>query len=94
MNVIDQMYDQNSVGHPLGLDACHPAIIRRWAAKKLRINEPLQILLCRILIFRTPGLPEGVLCNHPCPSVVRWFVGPSVFKYLRDRSKDFFNFLQ
>ena len=21
--------------------------------------------------FWTPGLPVGVLCNHPCPSVVR-----------------------
>ena len=40
-----------------------------------------------------PGLPEGVLCNHPYPSVVRLSVGPSVFKYLRDSSKDFSNFL-
>ena len=33
--------------------------------------------------------PRGVLCNHPCP----WSVRPFVFKYLRDRSKDFSNFL-
>ena len=28
--------------------------------------------------FWTPGLPVGVLCNHPCPSVVRQSVSPSV----------------
>ena len=41
------------------------------------------------LSFWTPGLPEGVLSNHPCLSVcvsVRPCVRPSVFKYLRDRS--------
>ena len=29
-------------------------------------------------IFWTPGLPDGVLSNHPCPSVVRPSVGPSL----------------
>ena len=45
-------------------------------------------------LFWTPGLLEGVLSNRPCPSVCwsmvfRW----SVFKYLRDRSLVFSNFL-
>ena len=38
--------------------------------------------------FWTPGLPEGVhVITHVRPSV-----GPSVFKYLRDRSLVFSNF--
>ena len=42
-----------------------------------------------LIAFWTPGLPEGVLCNHPCPSVGGPLVRPwSVFKYLRDRSND------
>ena len=50
--------------------------------------------------YWTPGLPEGVLSNRPCPSVclcVRPSVCPSVrvsvFEYLRDRSLVFSNFL-
>ena len=48
-------------------------------------------------MFWTPGLPEGVLSNRPCPLVrplVRpWSVrGPSVFRYLRDCSLVFSNF--
>ena len=39
------------------------------------------------------GLPEGVLSNRPCPSVTTdQSVCPSVFKYLRDYSKDFLFF--
>ena len=35
------------------------------------------------LLILDPGLSDGVLCNHPCLSVIRpW----SVFKYLRDRA--------
>ena len=34
--------------------------------------------LCKFTVIWTPGLSEGVLCNHPCPSV-RWSVcGPSL----------------
>ena len=33
--------------------------------------------------YWTPGSPEGVLSNRPCPSMVRSW---SVFKYLGDRS--------
>ena len=43
-------------------------------------------------IYWTPGLPKGVLCNHPCLWSVRPSVRLSVFKYLRDRSKDFSDF--
>ena len=47
--------------------------------------------------FWTPGLPEGVLSNPPCPLVrpsVRWSVRPwSILKYLRDRSLVFSNYL-
>ena len=43
-------------------------------------------------IFWTPGLPEGVLSNRPCPSV-RPSVCVSVLKYLRDRSLVFSHFL-
>ena len=43
----------------------------------------------RKFYFWTPGLPEGVLSNRPCPSVVR----PFVFKYLRDCSLVFSSFL-
>ena len=32
----------------------------------------------------TPGLSEGVLCDHPCPWFVRASVSWSVFIYLRD----------
>ena len=46
-----------------------------------------------MLICLTPGLPEGVLSNRPCPSVVRPLVRPSVYKYLGDRSLFFSNFL-
>ena len=46
------------------------------------VHPPLQSIL-------NPGFTGGVLSNHPC-LLVR---GPSVFKYLRDRSKDFSNFL-
>ena len=42
--------------------------------------------------FWTLDLPKRVISNRPCPSVDP-FVRPSVFKYLRDRSKDFSNFL-
>ena len=38
--------------------------------------------------FGTPGLPDGVHGNRPCPSV-----RPSVFKYLGDSSLFFSNFL-
>ena len=53
--------------------------------------EYLNFLFSQILshVSWTLGLPKGVLSNRPCP----WSVGPSVFKYLRDRSKDFYNFL-
>ena len=45
-------------------------------------------------MYLTPGSPEGVLSNHPCPSVVRLSVRWSVFKYLRDYSETIFsNFL-
>ena len=47
------------------------------------------LLRSEVIAFWTSGLPEGVICNHPCPSVSPW----SVFKYLRDSSKDFSNFL-
>ena len=43
--------------------------------------------------FWTPGLPEGVLSNRSCPSLRGPLVRPSVFKYLRDRSLVFSNFL-
>ena len=36
-------------------------------------------------LILTPGLPEVVLSNRPCPCV-RPCVRVSVFKYLRDRS--------
>ena len=38
--------------------------------------------------FWTPGLPDGVHSNRPCPSVSP-LVRPSVFKYLGDRSFNF-----
>ena len=34
------------------------------------------------MVFWTPGLPEGVLSNCPCPWSVRWSVSPSVRLFL------------
>ena len=53
------------------------------------------VLCCtEVGYFRTLGLPEGVLSNRPCPLVRPLVRGPwSVFKYLRDRSLVFSNFL-
>ena len=53
-------------------------------------NDGKHLRLHMEVTFLDLGLSEGVLCNH----LYQWSVrGPSVFKYLRDRSKDFSNFL-
>ena len=52
------------------------------------VGKILNIGVVIFLPFWTPGLPEGVLSNRPCPSIGP-SVRPSVFKYLRDGSLDF-----
>ena len=53
----------------------------------------LQKLMFLSFPFWTPGLPEGVLSNRPCPLVRLLVRGPSVFRYLRYHSMVPFNFL-
>ena len=53
---------------------------------KMEINSFRNTFRKEILqALRTPGLPDGVDSNRPCPSVSP-SVCPSVFKYLEDRS--------
>ena len=53
-----------------------------------KILHKLILLEPNLSYFRTPGVPDGVHSNRPCP-VVRM----SVFKYLGDRSLVFSSFL-
>ena len=54
------------------------------------------VLFCLCNPFSTildPGFTGGGPSNRPCPSVGSLVRGSSVFKYLRDRSLVFSNFL-
>ena len=57
-------------------------LFKKWGSLlKGRVLRPSY----ELRVFWTPGLPEGVLSNRPCPSVCV-FVRPCVCKYLVDRS--------
>ena len=60
--------------------------------KMVFVARMIRQKLCMIYAFWTPGLPVGVHSNRPCPSV-HPSVRLSVFKYLRDCSLVFSNFL-
>ena len=67
---------------------------RMWFDIKEKNRPNMYYLFCASSLhycdelFWTQGFPDGVLSNHPCPSVC-W----SIFEYLRDHPLVFSNFI-
>ena len=53
-------------------------IQRRFQFEQIKKGVPIHVSWVLSFSFWTPSLPERVLCNHPCPSVVRPSVGQSL----------------
>ena len=69
-------------GHHLSMTS----YLRKILIQGLR-GDKIRVSLAMFYETVNPGSPDGVLCNHPFPSVVHLW---SVFKYLRDDLSVFF----